>query len=370
MGYAKYYEDNERITIERNYEREIVIPFAPKKIYYDCYYCYKSFDSFEFRNTHIKENHNVVGPLLFINGKIASGENFVDKINSANIALCGFIDIAISINNQKIENETTDLDLISYFNNQNTNYIIKIGQNTFIIYKYNNINISSSEIDKIINVWEIQIGKSKSLNPSQESYPEAFNEAEKRYLNGFFDYFTACKTTIASEDKKNRYETAFALLSSFNSLTPKARVLLKVITFRFNWIEKLEHLSNAIQAHGVFEIVLDFYYGRESASTEKECTEEKEQELFVENDVEECLNAILAYQNKKFDLVDTFLAKWTDEELLEIKDINKKDRILFLKARHKKDKKYFNDIRTPFFKRIAEVENIKKIWIQIKKRKN
>lgn len=272
MGYAKYFEDNERIATERKYEREIVIASAPNKIYYDCYYCNKSFESFEDRNNHIKSSHNVVGPLLFVNGRIASDEYYVDTIVSAKIALCGFNDFAISVDNQKIVNDNTDINLISHLNKNNDTHVIKIEQKYFNIYKYNSINISSNEVDEIINGWESQTANLQPLNPSQGSFPSILNEAEKRYLNGFFEYYTACKTTDPT-NKKHRYETAFAILSSFNKLTPKARVLLKVIAFRFNWIETLEHLSKATQAQGVFDVVINFYYGRKSALTEKEGTE-------------------------------------------------------------------------------------------------
>lgn len=54
-------------------------------------------------------------------------------------------------------------------------------------------------------------------------------------------------------------------------------------------------------------------------------------------------------------LVDAFLAEWIEVKIAQIEDTNKKDRILFLKARNN-DTKYFNDIRTPFLKKIAEEE--------------
>src|SRR5690349_21686000 len=142
MGYAKYFEDNEKIIAERKYERAGVGRSAPKKIYYDCYYCNKSFTSIEDRNNHIKSGHNVVGPLLFINGKISLEEYYVDELESAKIVLCGFNNIRISINNQTITHSDTDIDLISYFNKENYSYTIKIGQKTFRIYKYNSIKIS------------------------------------------------------------------------------------------------------------------------------------------------------------------------------------------------------------------------------------
>jgi hypothetical protein len=359
MGFAKYFEDNEKITAERKYERTVVVSSALKKIYYDCYYCNKSFASIENRNNHIKSDHSVVGPLLFINGKISLEEYYVDELKSAKIILCGFNNIRISINNQTIKHSDMDINLISYFTEENNSYTIKIGQKTFRIYKYNTIDISSSDVDEIINNWEEQINKDEPLNPSQVSLPKTLNEAERRYINGFFDYYTACKNIISSTDKKNRYEAAFAILSSFNKLTPKARVLLKVIAFRLNWIENLEHLSKTTK--GVFDTVVDFFYGRESRKTVNENIREKKQQIFVEYDIADCLDAIVAYQNGNFGVVDKFLENWTDEKIAEVKDVNKRDRILLLKARRMKmakqypaAKKYYDDIKTPFIKKEAE----------------
>ena len=364
MGFAKYFEDNERIIAERKYEREVVYPSAPKKIYYNCYYCNKSFESIENRNCHIKSSHNVVGPLLFINGKIAPNEYYVDEMNSAKIVLCGFNDITISIDNQLIKSENTEIDLILYFNKVKDSYTIKIGQKIFKIYKYNSINISKSDIDDIINNWEKLINADNQLSFAQESYPKTLNEAEKRYLNGFFEYYTACQNSISSTDKNNRYESAFAILSSFNKPTPKARVLLKVIAFRWNWIETLENLSKATK--GEFDTVVDFFYGRESIITRKENIRKKKQQIFVEYDIADFFDAIVAYQNGNWDVVNKFLANWTDEKIAEVVDINKKDRILLLKARQMKifekypaAKMYYDDIKTPFIKK--EAENYSKI---------
>jgi hypothetical protein len=359
MGFAKYFEDNVNITAERKYERAVIVSSSQRKIYYDCYYCNKSFESIENRNSHIKSSHNVVGPLLFINGKIAQNEYYVDEMNSAKIVLCGFYDIAISVNNQIIKGDNTEIDLIPYLNNENDTYSIEIGQKTFNIYKYNSTNISSSNVDDIINRWEELINADEQFSFTQEGYAKSLNKAEIRYLNGFYDYYTACKNTISSTDKNARYQTAFAILSSFNILTPKARVLLKIIAFRWNWIETLENLSKATA--GEFDIVVDFFYERKSTETKNVGLKQKEQKLFVEYEIEDCFNAIVAYQNGNWDVVNKFLANWTDEKIVEVGDINKKDRILLLKARQMKifekypaAKKYYDDIKTPFIKKEAE----------------
>jgi hypothetical protein len=349
MGYAKYFEDNEKITGGRKYEREIEYTLRAKEIYYDCYYCDKSFSSSENRNNHIRGSHNTLGPLLFINGKIATNETYVDSIESAKIILCGFNNITIYVDYKEIKNANSDIDLGPYFDLNQDSHLIKIDQKKFRIFIYKDINISNDEIDEIIESWGKQTEKSQPLKPSQGSYPTNLNEAERQYLNGFFEYYTACETKNFT-DKKNRYESAFGILSKFNKLTPRARVLLKVIAFKFNWIITLENFSKENQTKGVFHITTDFFYGRESEIPRNEGIEKK---FFIENDVEECLDVILAYQNKDWGKVDTFLTEWTDEKLDKIGDSNKKDKIYLLKAR-RVDETYLEKIITPFLKKIKD----------------
>ena len=332
MSWAKFFEDNERITTERKFEREITAPNVRKIIHYDCYYCNKSFQSSENRNNHIREKHNVVGPLLFINGKISSSstDNYVDEINSAKIILCGFKEVKIFFNQEVIKYASEEIDLMPYFKKHLKCYIIYIANKNYVIKKYDSQNISSQFVNEIINNWEKQITENETILLSNE-YPSTLNEAEKRYLNGFYDYFTACKTSDEI-NKKKRYEGASAILSSFNLLPPKGIVLLKIISFRFNWIEKLGHLSKETTGSS-FDKIVDFFHGEKGKLTEPMSKTENEQQFFVEDEISECLNAIMAYQNGDFDVVDGFLKKWSVENFSKIKDINKRDRILFLKIR-------------------------------------
>lgn len=359
MGFGKYFEDNERITIERKYLPVGNIPSLSKKIFYDCYYCGETYDSISDRNNHIRRNHNVAGPLLFINEKIVTDEYYIDVLYSSKIVLCGFNDIEISIDNQRIKNNNAEINLMSYFKKVKDFYAIKIGQKIFTIYRYGNINITNSFIDDVIKIWENQTNKDETLNPSPINYPKSLNKAELTYLNGFFDYFTACKNHIPQTEKKNRYESAFAILSSFSKPTQKTRVLLKIISFRLNWIEKLENLSKSTK--GVFDLIIDFYYERVSEKFKNEDFKKNEQLIFVETDIANCFDAIIAYQKDDFVAVDHYLANWQDNEKIEeIKDINLKDRILLLKARQMKKsgnyiaaKKYYENIKTPFIKKEA-----------------
>ena len=74
MGYAKFFEDNERITTDRKYELELFYSNINNVIYYDCYYCDKSFESLEKR---VKQNNS-----------------------SLNIEIVGILDSAINKDNK------------------------------------------------------------------------------------------------------------------------------------------------------------------------------------------------------------------------------------------------------------------------------
>jgi hypothetical protein len=359
MGFAKYLEDIIKKSDERKNELEVNDWSENGKIYYVCSYCDESFETSENRNNHIKFKHNAVGPLFFVNGKIIPGEFYIDTIISANIVMCGIDNIEISIDKKKIESNDDNINILPYLNMGESSYIVNIGQNIFKIYKYDSKNINISFLDSIIEKWEKQIYNNDPLDPLPGSYYNSLNEAEICYINGFFNYYTACKTDINSTDKKKRYEEAFAILYSFSKLTPKARILLKVIAFRLNWIEKLRNLSK--ETKGTFDTVVDFFYKSESSLTKKGDKQQVEQLIYVESDIEVCIKAIISYQKGEWNDVDEFLVNWTDLNISQIDDVNKKDRILLLKARRMEAendegsaKMYYDRILTPFFKKRVE----------------
>ena len=77
MGYSKYHEDNEKITFERKFDPkdvEVLVSSPLQKKSHKCYYCNLFFESLDTRNHHVKSSHNVVGPLLLINGKIVPND--------------------------------------------------------------------------------------------------------------------------------------------------------------------------------------------------------------------------------------------------------------------------------------------------------
>lgn len=360
MGLAKYHEDNIKINDGREYDRTVYVLFRSPKIYYDCYYCNRSFESVEGRNNHIREDHNVVGPLLFINGKIATSENYIQDIRTSKIVLCGFTNVHITVDGQEIDCEESEIDLKEFFEADKDFYEIKINQREFKIFKYSSINITNPEIENLIKEWGTKVDLNQTIDLLfRDGYSIQLNQAEERYLNGFKEYFIACSENINTKDRNNRYKEAYAILSSFNSLPPRARVVMKVIAFRWNWINKLENLSRI--SSGIFDVVIDFFHKKGSEQNINTFIGKEEYKIFIESNLAELINAIIAFQFEKWETVDRYLEGWTYEQISLIRDINTKDKILFLKARRLEKlgdnisaDQYYRDIRTLNIRKAVE----------------
>lgn len=365
MGYAKYFEDDEEISIDRKFERIVFKENVslPIQTYYDCYYCDKSFESFELRNKHIKDHHSTVGPLLLINGKICSEEYYVDIINSAKIIFLGYTDLTIEIDKININHNNVDIDIVQFLSKEKDNYNIKIGTKTYFIKKYKLENWEKSKCDEIIENWEKLLENNISLEYNDVTLN--LNQIEKKYIDGFYEYYIACKAGIDKINKQKRYNTAFTLLSSFDKLSGRANILLKVIAFRFNWIERLTNLSYG-QSNGLFNPIVDFFNGINSDYKLKINNEEAINKIYIEDELEVCIDAIYSFQNKDWLKVDEFIEYWNDYQLQNIENINLKDKILFYKIRryhilenYAKIEYYFKTLKSPFLKNKAEAYRIK-----------
>src|SRR5690606_16034423 len=113
------------------------------------------------------------------------------NIENIKIALCGFYNVDIFIENEKVEVDLqkADIDLTTEFSNNVDQYSLKIGNKTYLIKKYSKIDIVNPVIDKIIDKWEEQTEKKETLSQPIQMYPNSLNEAEKRYLDGFYNYY-------------------------------------------------------------------------------------------------------------------------------------------------------------------------------------
>jgi hypothetical protein len=353
MGFAKYKEDNERIITERLYDDDQTnMPNEHIKLNIRCYYCNKLFECSNERNKHIKLEHNFDSALLIVNGKISSSEYYTENIISGKIILSKINNDKILINNEEIRKNDEEIDIIGYLNNNINENVICIGEKKYILKKYTIESISNFEIEKIIDGWEKQISIENNRQLSN-TIPKNINDIETKYLNGFYDYYSACRNSISIENKKNRYESALAILSNFNKPTPKSIVVLKVIAFKFNWIEKFEQISRETST-STFNYIVDFYNGNSTKENLNKNEYNGEKKIYVEDEILEIMNIIHAFQNEEWKKVDNYINYWNDEKINSIVDVNKRDRILYLKARRlNKLEKYFEEkkcyelIKTP-----------------------
>lgn len=370
MGYAKLNED----IADRYYENYYLNQYYKENYSFNktvltnendkgsvkrkCYYCDHLFNNLLEMNDHIKEKHSIPGPLLLLNEKIIQNnetfqEVYVATIKSAKIIMCGY-NKNIKIDGRYIHNESDLIDLnpIIYFENFNS-LKIEIGERIIIIKKYEEKNIKNEDVDVILNNWEMQLEKKIRLSPDPSQYPKKLNEVEKRYLNGFYNYYLACLKDISPTDKRNRYYESYSILSSFLSLRPKGRIVLKIIAFKNNWIDKLDNLCTITS--GTFNEVVDFYKNRNSKN-ETNINSQVEEKIFTEPGIQECINAIIAVQQGDEESCLEYLNFWTDKRIKESQlESNEVDRILYLKSIfHIKNRKifknYIKEIKTPFFK--------------------
>ena len=300
---------------------------------YECYYCDKSFKSDNDRDNHIRKEHNFDPPQLSINEMIVDGEQSIEKVVKAEIDLGNKAKTKVSINDSEIKYKGSKIDLMPYLKSGKDQYTIKINQKSYKIWKWTRSQIANPSIDEIINKWNRQVKSNYSLSPSAGDYPKGLNESEKKYLDGFYEYFTACKQDIDPENRKKRLIGAFTIFSKMKSiLTPKARFVLQVIYFKWNDIKDLKELSGG--GSDMFDIVLNFFNEEKTNEHQREFYSTNEpSQIFIESEVDQCLKAILAFQTNDLDSVKNYLENWDDDKITLIKDKNMKDKIWYLKAR-------------------------------------
>jgi hypothetical protein len=358
LGYVKYREDdNDAIDDREHYRKDYTVYSNPPMPNFDCPYCENVFNQREALNIHIKNEHNIARPSLVVNGKIAEKENYVTEIKSVKVDFYGLsssvyfngIEIPCSNTNIEIDLSQQAIEAIE----TKTSFTVTIDDFEIKVHKFSSNNIKNKNIDDIITMWNDHVAKGQYVS---KAYPRKLNPAEKRYLDGFYNYFVACIANGANKQK--RYEDAFAILSGFSPITSIARCVLQVISFRMNWVRKLQIYCASTRD---FRYVCDFFandYERKENLTQ----EDSSNIIFVEDDTKDCLEAILAELLGKECDVKKYLSRFNEEQLLRIEDVNQKNRILLLFARRERRKKnyrvarrYYEDIK--FKTRTNDVPN-------------
>ena len=350
MGWAKYHEDIvDAITDSGFYDK--VGNYVTKSIeppIFNCSYCNLSFYSKNDLYEHIKREHNIVSSILVVNGKIVHNECYVKELKSL-IVIRYDLNDSIFVNQKQILeyatlNEIDIADRVYQDFLTNKAISISVGEKEFNIHLISQEHINLDKINSIISKWSIETSKGLHIQKSISS----LNEIEKRCLDGLYNYFIACVST--GKNKDLRYNDAYAILSEVANILPVATVLLKIIALKFNWIEKLRVLCIE---DDVFSKIYDFMTNNQSTLSRSETGS---LQIFIEDELDEIIKTIIAYQENKYDDVEIFVKRYPVRSIADIADYNQRDKICLLCARmairrlsKHEARRYYDEIQSPFF---------------------
>lgn len=346
MSYVKYTEDDIKINDTRDYVRFYhTNDNRLEKKRFLCPYCHNVYDCKTDLISHIKEKHHNMNCILLINGRISDvNEMYVNKISEV-ICHAYMDDVSITINDNVIniplgEKNITD-NVISAMNKSRT-CTIKLQDKIITIKLYEADEIRKDEVNDIIQQWQKETKNKKIINQVNNT---EFNAVEKQYLNGLYNYFIACNSE--GTDKRNRYYDSFSLLNSFESISGIGKSVLKVIAFKFNWINRLNILCTEKDE---FLNIRNYYYNQSIYDIEVEDAHY----LYIEDELRDDMNAIIDYQRGNRENIENYLNR--NDELF-ISDINRKDRIYMIQARcclldgaKRKSRMFYEEIRNEFMR--------------------
>lgn len=355
MGYAKYHEDDFRIYCERIYFKAISDRDKHKQkiIHHRCPYCNALFDKRDVMFSHIRQIHNITEPLLFVNGTVVNNNDtiYISELRSAYVQMYGF-DKQISIDDEVIikESDDDDIDITDIAeNNISTNRFctIKVGDSSSRIERYSLYSVDQSILNDYVEEWENNIKTGAAFQPFKAT---SVNDAERLYLEGIYNYFIACQAQ--SNDKRDRYYEAYSILKKFVPINSLGLCIQKIIAFKFNWIDKLEELCNRYNTKDEFDSVCSFF--KSESDIKLPLNHEDTYTIFMEDELQEIYDAIIAFNHKDYDRVNEYL---DSHNVLAISDMNLKDKIIFLKVHmlmlegNKEEAEFwYSEIKTEDFK--------------------
>ena len=351
MSYAKYHEDDNHINDSRRFLHlgsEIKHSGDIPK-YYVCKYCKnKVFQTKDALFVHIKKAHNIVRPLVLINGKVIGDFAIVQYVRSAQIFLYGF-DTEIYLDGKPLSRETF-ADVIDF--SEQLQQILSTRKTCRITFQSSTIQIDwapflstdNRVISEAISNWESSIANGDRLDAR---FLSGLHGVERIFLEGMYNYYLACR---AKKGKANRYNDALEMLSSFHDLNGIGRCVLKVIAYRRNWVEQLTLLTEGESDE--FRTAAKYYH-RQSSTFEYE--EVPAKRLYIEDAVETSLSLIVLFQKHDYDLLRQKLSKLPSADILD--DPNWADQLNLLCARlaviegdHNRACEFYSRVITPFFK--------------------
>ncbi len=323
MGYAKYFEDNQEIMLSRTeHKRNFNVSHVPVQ-HFVCPYCNLVEYSQEKLFEHIKNEHNITHPVIVVNGKVVNeAECSVAQIESLNIFTYGFADIIFLDDGVYSPTASESIDLTvkaKKLLDINGSFEISVGEKNLCIKKYSVKEVRDERITPIIREWEKAIVEGIMITMN---LPSDLNEIEKEYLKGFYNYFLACISD--GDDKKQRYYEAYTILQEFNPINSLGICVLKVIAFKFNWINSLLHLCE--MAHDEFNAVCSFYMDGYKGKLDAIIID-YQNSLYIEDSIREHVDAISNFMFGNYVDVESYLSEINLEEVV---DRNFKDRLLVL----------------------------------------
>ena len=354
MGYLKYAEDNDEMNWIRKFENspDYFLNKTVQPAVYKCLYCFKEFKSKKDLYDHIKSNHNKIETIVIINNQIAAQDTFYEEIESLVIINYNTEQhIKLMGKNIDILSEETDLT-VSFIDLSHKNNVItlEIGNRVWKFIKINKKNIEKKKIEDIVFKWSEETAKGIHIKKNNDT---SFNDLEKTCLNGFYNYFIACVSE--DRDKKNRYAEAKSILSQFSNVLPLARFVLKIIAFKINSLQLLKSLC---VEKDIFYSISLFLLNEKFEDFNKN----DGQTIFVEENIEKMINIITMFCGDKRDYAIKYLNQFSYQDIINMDDINLKDKICLLKSRYYKEigniheaRRYYDEINSTQYK--PEVED-------------
>jgi len=355
MSYVKYREDDIKITDDRRYMRrgsEFAADAHKTLIYYDCKYCQAVFDERRQLYRHIKQMHNIVRPLVLINGKVAGKSCLIENLDSALLDLYGYREpitlngriIPIEERNENDEIDITEQLLKELLNNPRCRISFSSDSIDIQLISY---NIPQNPfVTETLLQWEHAISLGKKL-----TIPD-FDQQEddvRLYLDGMYNYYVAA---YAKNDKVQRYNDALAILSHFHELDGRGKCVLKIIAYRRNWLSKLDTLTAG--DNDIFTVASDYYHHQQS-DTSVLPANDSARSIYIEDATKRILDLVLLFQQKEYGLVRNQLSRMPEIEDLE--DQNLKDQYYLLLAKmseqegnYRKAEQYYGKLMAPAFR--------------------
>ncbi len=330
MGLAKYFEDDCRIYSDRLYSIGLLDLSKYRKMIaeFKCPYCNGLFSEKDNMFSHIRKAHNINEPHLFINGFIVNGQDtiYVPEVRSASIQMYGF-DKVVTVGAKTILTDSEDnIDITGVVNESLTKKRfceVLIGNNSYRIERYSLYSVDQNRLNEFVSEWEDNLRNGRVFKPFYIDSKEV-NGAEAFYLKGVFNYFVACQAK--ENDKIQRYYEANSILKQFMPTNSLGLCIQKIIAFKLNWVRTLDKLCEDYDTKDAFYSASSFF--RNINSDRKTVVNQAMNSIFMEDELLEVLNAILAFNRRDYDSVNDYLSL---HEPNKITDNNLKDKILLLK---------------------------------------